>query len=143
MRIPRLFRISVLGVVLLFTIQCVDNGNSKASGNLTWTYTYLKAKTAHKDDLKAAILKNWFAMDSVAKKQGLINNYELIENISAAEATEWDFIVAVEYFTRENYADIADEFEIIRNAHKPVKINGLSFNQLGSIVKSEVVQKTR
>lgn len=85
--------------------------------------------------------KNWFAMDSIGVNQGLFNSYELIENIAETDSSEYDFIVAVEYFTKNNYQDIAAQFDIIRKAHKSVKINDLGFRDLGNIIKSETIQK--
>ena len=111
--------------------------------DLTWTYTYMKAHAGKQDDLKEIIIQNWFKMDSVAVEQGLIKSYELIENLDESESREWDFIVAVEYFTRETYADIAEAFGQIRSAHQTVKVNGLTFPEAGQVVKSEVVKKVR
>jgi len=82
-------------------------------------------------------------MDSVAVEQGLLKSYELIENLDESESREWDFIVAVEYFTRDTYADIADAFGQIRSAHQTIKVNGLTFPEAGQVVKSEVVKKVR
>ncbi len=112
------------------------------SGNQnTWTFTYLKAATGQKDNLKDFLKKNWFAMDSIAVRQGLFNDYELIENINTEGSLTWDFIVAVEYFTVGAYADIAEKWQVISKAHQIVNVNGLSFKDLGEIVKSETVQK--
>ncbi len=112
------------------------------SGNQnTWTFTYLKAATGQKDNLKDFLKKNWFAMDSIAVRQGLFNDYELIENINTEDSLTWDFIVAVEYFAVGAYADIAEKWQVISKAHQTVNVNGLSFKDLGEIVKSETVQK--
>jgi hypothetical protein len=109
----------------------------------TWTFTYLKANPDQHKNVKAFLEKNWLVMDSVAVTQGLINKYELIENLDAINnsSAEWDFIVAVEYFTRETYVDIADKFEVIRKQHETIKIEGKTLKELGSILKSETVIK--
>jgi hypothetical protein len=112
------------------------------SGNQnTWTFTYLKAVNGQKDNLEDFLKKNWFVMDSIAVRQGLFNDYELIENINKEDSLTWDFIVAVEYFTAGTYADIAEKWQVISKAHKTVNVNGLSFKDLGKIVRSETVQK--
>lgn len=122
---------------------CAQNKNTDSENNLTWTYTYIKSKNEErKHELKQIILKNWFAMDSIAKEKGLINDYQLIENISTKDDLEWDFIVAVEYYTEDNYSDIAQEFEKIRESHQTVKVNGFIFPQVGLVVKSELVRRT-
>ena len=43
----------------------------------TWTYTYIKAKENQRNNLKQFIIRNWFAMDSVAVQKGLFNDYQL------------------------------------------------------------------
>jgi hypothetical protein len=109
----------------------------------TWTFTYIKATSGQHDNVRTFLEKNWLVMDSVAVAQGLINKYELIENLDAIHNpnVEWDFIVAVEYFTRATYTDIADKFEVIRKQHQTIKIEGKTLKELGSILKSETVIK--
>ncbi len=114
---------------------------AQSSNQNTWTYTYLKATSGQKDNLKEFLKKNWFAMDSIAVRQGLFNDYELIENINKEDSLTWDFIVAVEYFTSGTYADVAEKWQVISKAHQTVKVNGLSFKDLGKIVKSETIKK--
>ncbi|MFN7602972.1 MAG: hypothetical protein ACK5R0_16415 [Bacteroidota bacterium] len=125
---------------LLFvgSISCLQ---AQSGNQNTWTFTYLKAANGQKDNLKDFLKKNWFAMDSIAVRQGLFNDYELIENINKEDSLTWDFIVAVEYFTAGTYADVAEKWQVISKAHQTVKVNGLSFKDLGKIVKSETVQK--
>lgn len=106
----------------------------------TWTFTYLKATEGQKERLKTYLKKNWFTMDSIAVAQKLINGYELLENVSDG-TPEWDFIVAVEYFTRTTYADIEAPFEAIRKQHRTIPVDGLTLKDLGKIVKSETLQK--
>ena len=126
---------------LVFSSYGYSQENKEILNDYTWTYTYLKATSKNnKDQLKDFLKKNWFVMDSIAVEQKLIKSYELIENVNATES-EWDFIVAVEYYTRETYGKIAKEFEEIRKDHATVTINGLEFKELGKIVKSETVKK--
>ena len=103
----------------------------------TWTYTFLKAKPDQKSNLKEFLVKNWFAMDSIAVQRGLFNEYQLFENNDLSSEAEWDYIVAVEYYTKGTYQDIQDEWLKIRNDHQTVLIDGLSFPELGEIIKSE------
>jgi uncharacterized protein affecting Mg2+/Co2+ transport len=114
---------------------------AQSSNQNTWTFTYLKATNGQKDNLKDFLKKNWFVMDSIAVRQGLFNDYELIENINKQDSLAWDFIVAVEYFTAGTYADIAEKWQVINKTHQTVNVNGLNFKDLGKIVKSETVQK--
>jgi hypothetical protein len=128
----------VLCFLLISATACLK---AQSSNQNTWTFTYLKAVNGQKDNLKHFLKKNWFAMDSIAVRQGLFNDYELIENINKEDSLTWDFIVAVEYFTVGTYADIAEKWQAISKAHQTVYVNGLGFRDLGKIVKSETVQK--
>lgn len=105
-----------------------------------WTFTYIKANQPNmRESLKKYIEQNWFAMDSIAVERGLFGQYELYEN--QADSATWDFIVAVEYFTENGYADVEDQFEEIRRKHKTANIKGLSFQDLGKVVSTETVTK--
>lgn len=125
-------------------LTCQSQSKSLTNRTNTWTLTYLKSTHLQKDRLKEFLVKNWFAMDSLAVAQGLINKYELIENVveDSNTVSEWDFIVAVEYFTPGTYSDIADKFEAIRKSHTTIKVDGLALKDLGKIIKSETVRKT-
>ena len=94
-------------LAVLFSITVF--GQQKQYQN-TWTYTYLKAHEGQKENLKQFLEKNWFTMDSIAVQQGLFNDYRLIYNNDTTTEVQWDFIVAVEYFTKGTYADIENEW---------------------------------
>jgi len=110
---------------------------SQEHDRLTWTYTYIKAKENQKENLMTFLKENWLAMDKVAVEKGLFKSYMLVENLGSDSG--WDFMVAVEYFTRNTFAEIEEEWNIIRSEHKKVLINGLDFGELATIVNSEVV----
>ena len=116
--------------------QATAARESDQGSQRTWTYTYLKAKDGQRENLKGFIIANWFAMDSIAVRQGLFNDYQLLANTADPEAADWDYIVAVEYFTAGTYADIQEEWAPIRSNHEKVLVNGYDFPDLGEIVKS-------
>ena len=124
-----LFATSVSGL-------CQENPIITGQQN-TWTYTYLKAKDNQRDNLKEYILQNWFVMDSIAVQNGLFNDYRLFSNVASETNSDWDFVVAVEYFTTGTYADIAEEWETIRSNHQIIPIKGYSFSELGMVIRSE------
>jgi hypothetical protein len=134
--------VTILSILFLtfFASQAQHQG-IKGPIQHTWVFTYLKANESQRDNFKTFIKKNWFAMDSIAVRQGLFKDYQLLENLETAN-TEWDFIVAVEYYTASTYDDIAQQFEIIRKNHVTVKVNDMTFPQLGKIVKSETLRKS-
>lgn len=123
----------------------ISHAQSKAqsANSKTWTLTYIKSNPSQKARVKEFLEKNWFAMDSIAVAQGLISKYELIENRAdeTDPVSEWDFIVAVEYFTTGTYTDIAEKFEKIRKSHTTIPIDGFVLKDIAKIVKSETVKK--
>lgn len=124
---------------LFFSFQSLAQQRTGDAEAITWTYTYLKSKSGKRTSLKMFLEKNWFAMDSIAVKKRLIKSYELIQNVSEDQDASWDFIVAVEYFSRDTYDAIAQPFEEIRKQHVTLPVNGLTFIDLGTIVRSEKV----
>lgn len=135
------FLISELILLIILFQSCVSAKTvPKNNPNHVWTFTYLKALENQKVNLETYIEKNWFVMDSIAIKQKLIKQYELYKN-KDSENSDWDFIVAVEYFTPQGYEGIAADFEAIRAKHQVVKVNGLGMKELGKVVKSETVLK--
>ncbi len=131
-------------VSLLTYLTCHSQAKTTSANTKTWTLTYLKSTHVDKTKVKAFLEKNWFVMDSIAVAQGLISKYELIENMDddANSVSEWDFIVAVEYFTPATYSAIAEKFELIRKNHKTMTVDGMVLKDMAKIVKSETVRKT-
>jgi len=132
--------ISVTSLTALFQACTSAKALPKNSSNHVWTFTYLKAVENQKENLKVYIEKNWFVMDSIALKQGLIGQYELYENKNS-ENNDWDFIVAVEYLTPKAFEDIAKAFEAIRAKHQVIQVNGMGMKELGRVLKSETLSK--
>lgn len=134
----KIFICSVI-ISLSFTIQSSAQNNQKKVEQKTWTYTYLKAKDNEKKNLKEYLIRNWFVLDSIAVSKGMFNDYKLLENTKKDTTSDWDYIVAVEYFTAGTYSDIEKEWQNIRENHKTVLIDGKGMKELGSIVKSEIL----
>ncbi len=130
-------------LVLLLVARPGDTSERDQSVNdSNWTFTYLKATEGNRTSLREFVEKNWFVMDRIAVERGLFKSYQLIENITESgsqDASDWDFIVAVEYFDNQSYADIQEQFEEIRSQHETVLIGGKTFRDLGSVVRSERV----
>ena len=129
-------------IAFFLSLACLKAQNKPKQWQNTWTYTYLKAKEGQRENLKTFVIRNWFAMDAVAVKRGLFNDYKLLENSGTDPASEWDFIVAVEYYTTGTYADIQDQWQDIRKAHNTIPIDGMDFPQLGSVIRSENLTET-
>lgn len=73
-------------------------------------------------------------MDRVAKLQGLMDEYRLLE--SATDDGDWHVLVMVSYHDDRGYEGIAEAFERIRRAHATVRIDGKGLRELGTIVLS-------
>lgn len=127
----------IIGCLIFSTRGFAQTNTSPNEG--IWSYTYLKANKDQKSQLKKVIQRNWFAMDSIAMNQRLIRKYELIEN--SDDNGDWDFIVAVQYYTKGGYDDIAEQFELIRKSHIPVKVDGLTLIDVGKVVRSEMIDR--
>lgn len=101
--------------------------------------TFLKSLPGERDNLRQFIEKNWFAMDAIAQKQGLMAAYTVLD--SGSDEGTWNILVAVTYHTPQGYEGILDAFERIRSAHKTVLIEGKSIKDLGRIVDSKKLQE--
>jgi hypothetical protein len=96
--------------------------------------TFLKAKEGQREKMARFIRANWFAMDEVAVKQGIMTSYRLFE--ANDSNPDWDLMMFVAYPKAGGYSAIQRDFEVIRAAHKPVQIDGMGLRDMGSIVKS-------
>ncbi|MFN7490395.1 MAG: hypothetical protein ACK5QK_11755 [Chryseotalea sp.] len=121
----------------LFVLISLLSFNVAIAQQKAVTLTYLKSAEGEKNNLKEFLIRNWLAMDSIAKNQQLIEDYALWQN--KTENSEWDFIVFVQYKNEQGYEGIAAAFEKIRSEHKKVLIQNKDLKQLGRISKSESV----
>lgn len=96
--------------------------------------TFLKALPGERERLRRFIVANWFEMDRVAKLQGLMDEYRLLE--STTDDADWHVLVMVSYHDDRGYEGIAEAFERIRRAHATVRIDGKGLRELGTIVLS-------
>lgn len=121
----------------LFVLTLILFFNVATAQQKAVTLTYLKSVEGEKNNLKEFLISNWLTMDSIAKKQQLIDEYALWQN--KVENAEWDFIVYVKYKNEQGYEGISAAFEKIRSEHKKVLIQNKDLKQLGRISKSESV----
>jgi hypothetical protein len=132
-RIPILIvLISVANFVAAQSLPTTTDGKA-------WTFTYLKALQGERENLKKFIQRNWFIMDSIANRQGLIDSYKLLESMGNAE---YDFSVVVVYHSPLGYEAIKESFEKIRISVPVTLVDGKGLKALGKIVKSETTIET-
>lgn len=97
--------------------------------------TFLKAEPGHREHLKTYIVLNWFAMDQVARQQGLMDAFTVMD--TGTDDGPWNVLVAVTYRDERGYEGIAAAFERIRQAHRTVPVEGKTLRELGRIVDSK------
>jgi hypothetical protein len=97
----------------------------------------LKAAPGERENLKRFIVLNWFAMDAIAKQQGLMQAYTVLD--SGSDDGPWNLLVSVTYMDAKGYEGIAEAFEKIRRAHQTVPVDGKTLRDLGRIVESKRV----
>lgn len=96
--------------------------------------TFLKAQPGQRERLVRFIVRNWFAMDRIAQEQQLLQHYTVLQ--TGTDAGPWNVVVAVTYRDERGYDGIAEAFEVIRRAHRPVLVDGKALRDLGEIVDS-------
>jgi hypothetical protein len=99
--------------------------------------TFLKSNAGQRDQLKEFIVLNWFAMDKIAKRQGLMSAFTVMD--TGTDEGPWNVLVSVTYMNDKGYEGVAEAFEKIRRAHTTVRVGGMTLRELGSIVESKRV----
>ncbi len=105
-----------------------------ASARQAVELTFLKSNPGDRHRLKRFIEANWLEMDRIAKAQGLMSDYQLLD--SNSDDGSWNLLMVVTYPDERGYAGIAEAFEKIRRAHTVVLIDGKGLRDLGAIVES-------
>jgi hypothetical protein len=97
--------------------------------------TFLKSKPGEREQLKTFIALNWFAMDKIAKEQGLMSAFTVMD--TGTDEGPWNVLVSVTYMNEKGYEGVAEAFEKIRRAHTTVRVGGKALRDLGAIVESK------
>jgi hypothetical protein len=128
----------ILIVVLSLWTLVVGAHNAGASppqGTRAVELTFLKSNPGQREQLKRSIVLNWFAIDKIAKDQGLMSAFTVMD--TGTDDGPWNVLVSVTYMDERGYPGIAEAFEKIRRAHTPVLVDGKALRELGSIVESK------
>jgi hypothetical protein len=96
--------------------------------------TFLKSLPGEREHLKQYIVLNWFAMDRIARAQGLLEGFTVVD--TGTDDGPWNVLVAVTYRDARGYEGIVEPFERIRRAHQTVPVAGKGLRELGAIVES-------
>ncbi len=103
-------------------------------------FTYLKSNPGEREQLKTFIVLNWFAMDKIAKEQGLMSAYTVMD--TGTDEGPWNVVVSVTYKNEKGYDGIKEAFEKIRRAHTTIRVGGKGLRELGSIVETKRMFET-
>jgi hypothetical protein len=108
--------------------------SSTAENKRAVEFTFIKSLPGKREQLVRYIDANWFAIDSIAVKQGLMRSYRMLD--SGDDAEPWNIVVMVTYQDAGGYEAIKTKFEEIRKAHTKVLVDGMDFRELGRVVES-------
>ncbi len=103
--------------------------------------TFLLANPGDRAHLVEYIERNWFAMDAIAAKQGLMGEYRVLH--TGSDEGPWNVLVEVTYRDRRGYVGVREAFERIRAEHREVLVDGRRLRELGRIVESKTVYTPR
>jgi hypothetical protein len=105
-----------------------------------WEFTYLKATAGNVDRLAEFIRRNWFVMDAKAVAAGHMKSARLLQP-STRDSTI-DLIEISVYADSASHARIDSLFRAIyRPQHVTQLVDGLGFQALGRIVRSETTRR--
>jgi hypothetical protein len=103
--------------------------------------TFILAKPGERKRAVEYIERNWFAMDAIAKTQGLMDDYRVMD--TGSDEGPWNVLVEVTYRDARGYEGVREAFEKIRAAHREVLIDGKRLRDLGQIVESKKTFSSR
>jgi len=119
------------------TLNSASSADAPAAKDRAVELTFLKAKPGERENLKRFIVLNGFAMDKVAKEQGLMSAFTVMD--TGSDEGAWNVLVSVTYPNEKGYDGIASEFEKIRRAHSTVLVEGKALRDLGAVVETRRV----
>ena len=128
-------RVVLLALTLMLCLGTAQAGAATQQGSRAVQLTFLKSNPGQREQLKRFIVLNWFAMDKIAKDQGLMSAFTVMD--TGTDEGAWNVLVSVTYTNEKGYAGVAERFEKIRNAHTTVLVEGKNLRELGSIVDSK------
>lgn len=130
----RLKRRHLLIAVASLSVSAAAAGAPEREPRRAVELTFLKSTPGNREHLKKFIVLNWFAMDRIAREQGLMHAYTVLD--SGSDDGPWNVLVSVTYRDEQGYSGIAEAFERIRSAHRTVLVDGKTLKDLGTIVES-------
>jgi hypothetical protein len=126
----------LLLLLLVFASPSLASSNAEAAASTRRAVevTFLKSNPGQREQLRTFIVANWFAMDTIAKEKGLILSFTVLD--SGNDDGPWNLMVSTTYLDDKGYEGVAEAFESIRLAHKTVRVQGKTLEDLGAVVDS-------
>ena len=115
--------------------HAADTQAAAATTRVAVELTFILAKPGERERVVKYIERNWFAMDAIAKTQGLMDDYRVID--TGSDEGPWNVLVEVTYRDARGYEGVREAFENIRAAHREILIDGKRLRDLGKIVESK------
>ncbi len=112
-----------------------DTQAAAATTRVAVELTFILAKPGERERVVEYIERNWFAMDAIAKTQGLMDDYRVMD--TGSDEGPWNVLVEVTYRDARGYEGVREAFENIRAAHREILIDGKRLRDLGKIVESK------
>ncbi len=116
-------------------LPAADTQAAAATTRVAVELTFILAKPGERERVVEYIERNWFAMDAIAKTQGLMDDYRVMD--TGSDEGPWNVLVEVTYRDARGYEGVREAFENIRAAHREVLIDGKRLRDLGKIVESK------
>jgi hypothetical protein len=111
-----------------------------------WDITYVRTKPNQRDAYLASLKQNTKPIFEEEKKQGLILDYKIFNNLTQHDPQEWNIAIAVQY---KNFAAL-DGFEareltirdkVVGSRQTATKIFGEKLEEMREIVSTKLVQE--
>lgn len=131
----RAFARALAASVLAATIA--PAGASTPADRRAVELTFLKSNPGERERLKTFIVLYGFAMDKIAKEQGLMSALTVMD--TGTDQSRWNVLVSVTSMNEKGYEGLSEAFERIRRAHATVRVEGKTLRELGTIVDSKRV----
>nr|WP_299346436.1 hypothetical protein [Allomuricauda sp.] len=111
-------RITLLIFVSFISVFCYSQENSKIS-----TIDFVEVLNENKNEALYYYQQNWKILRDVAKEQGYIDSYQLLETNSDNKGTQqFDFILITTYTNIEQYERREERFQKIIEAHGALRL---------------------
>ncbi len=121
------------------TSDAVPSSDDRAAA--IWAISLVRARPGQRQRLLRFLRANWLELDQQLLEQGRISRYRLLEaDAGGGDGKGWDYAVILEYRDRQAMDDFVPAYLALLKARPQVRIDGLSFADLGEVVQQKVAR---